>query len=186
MHSAPIPGRAHRLSHRQRDLSLSKLLGAAILTAISMRYAHAVDGCTVMLCLAAPDWKQVPMCVPPVRELLDDLKRGRPFPTCDTGGDGNESGHRWSSAPDFCPPQYTRTAEPGDGAPYPICDYAGAITITVLGTVWTRTWWSPDGPTVTEFSDAAKAQLGTWDTRFEDDYAAWLAALPAPPSDTGS
>jgi hypothetical protein len=44
------------------------------------------------------------------------------------------------------------------------------------------------GDTVTEFSPAAKAQLGTWDTRFEDDYAAWLAALPppAPPTDSGS
>ena len=36
------------------------------------------------------------------------------------------------------------------------------------------------GDTVTEFSPAAKAQLGTWDTKFDDDYAAWFAALPPP------
>ena len=41
--------------------------------------------------------------------------------------------------------------------------------------------------TVTEFTPAAKAQLGTWDTKFDDDYAAWFAALPppAPVADSG-
>lgn len=29
---------------------------------------------------------------------------------------------------------------------------------------------------MTEFSPAAMAQLGKWDTRIDDDYAAWLAA----------
>jgi hypothetical protein len=40
---------------------------------------------------------------------------------------------------------------------------------------------------VTEFTPAAKAQLGTWDTKFDDDYAAWFAALPppAPVADSG-
>jgi hypothetical protein len=38
-----------------------------------------------------------------------------------------------------------------------------------------------DGDTVTEFSPAAKAQLGHWDTRFDDEYIAWRAALPPPP-----
>jgi hypothetical protein len=36
------------------------------------------------------------------------------------------------------------------------------------------------GDTVTEFTPAAKAQLGDWDTRFDDDLTAWLAALPSP------
>jgi hypothetical protein len=42
--------------------------------------AHAADGCTVLLCLAAPSWRAIDQCVPPVREVLRDLARGRPFP----------------------------------------------------------------------------------------------------------
>ncbi|MGE0099030.1 MAG: hypothetical protein AB7S86_11865 [Hydrogenophaga sp.] len=42
------------------------------------------------------------------------------------------------------------------------------------------------GDTVTDFSPAAKAQLGSWDTRFDDEHAAWKAALPpAPTADAG-
>jgi hypothetical protein len=37
---------------------------------------------------------------------------------------------------------------------------------------------------VTDFSPAAKTQLGAWDTRFDDDYAKWLASLPPPAPDT--
>ena len=36
------------------------------------------------------------------------------------------------------------------------------------------------GETVTEFTPAAKTQLGTWDSKFDDDYAIWLASLPPP------
>jgi hypothetical protein len=31
--------------------------------------AHALDGCKVMLCLAAPNWREVPLCVPTIHEL---------------------------------------------------------------------------------------------------------------------
>jgi hypothetical protein len=33
----------------------------------------AVDGCLVLLCFAAPNWKSVPQCVPPIRKVLRDL-----------------------------------------------------------------------------------------------------------------
>ena len=36
------------------------------------------------------------------------------------------------------------------------------------------------GDTVTEFTPAAKAKLGTWDSQFDNDYATWLASLPPP------
>ncbi|MCU7376233.1 hypothetical protein PEC18_36960 [Paucibacter sp. O1-1] len=50
--------------------------------------------------------------------------------------------------------------------------------ITVNGQAFARTWWTLSGDTVTDFSFAAKAMLGRWDTRFDDDYAAWLASQP--------
>jgi hypothetical protein len=33
---------------------------------------------------------------------------------------------------------------------------------------------------VTDFSAAAKARMGTWNTKYDDDYAAWSAAQAAP------
>lgn len=143
--------------------------------------AHAVDGCEVMLCLAAPSWRAIPQCVLPVRQVLRDLARGKPFPTCAMAGAGNSAAHTWASAPSFCPPQYTRVFD-GPNGPIYSCDYSGAISVTVQGVLLARTWWSGSGDSSTEFSPAAKAQLGTWDTKFDTDYAAWLASQPVPGS----
>jgi hypothetical protein len=148
--------------------------------------ARAVDGCLALLCFAAPSWRSIPQCVPPIRQVLRDLARGRPFPTCAMAGAGNSANHAWSSAPVYCPPQYTRVIDT-ESAPIYSCDYNGAVSVSINGAPFARTWWSMAGDTVTEFSPAAKTQLGTWDTRFDDDYAAWLAALPpAPPPNTGN
>jgi hypothetical protein len=144
--------------------------------------AHAADGCLVLLCLAAPSWRNIPQCVEPVRQVLRDLARGRPFPSCSMSDAGNSASNQWSSAPGFCPPQYTRSVELESGTVY-TCDYSGAIAVNVNGALWSRTWWSlSGGDTVTEFTPTAKAQLGSWDARFEDDYAAWLASLPPAPT----
>jgi hypothetical protein len=103
------------------------------------------------------------------------------------GGQDNAAQHDWAIAPTYCPPQYSRLYETESGPIYS-CDYVGAVTVKVNGVLFTRTWWKDDGGTVTEFSAAAKAQLGQWDTRFDDEYAAWLAAQPQPaaPIDSGS
>jgi hypothetical protein len=143
--------------------------------------ARAVDGCLVLLCFAAPNWSAIPECVPPIREVLRDLARGRPFPSCGMAGAGNSASHAWASAPGYCPPQYTRSID-GESGPIYSCDYSGAVSVSIDGVPFARTWWAFGGDTVTDFSPAAKAQLGTWDTRFDDDYAAWLAALPPPVS----
>lgn len=150
--------------------TLTALLGTSL-------PAAAVDGCQVLLCLAAPSWRDIPQCVPTITQLLRDLARGKPFPSCAMAGSGNAAGHDWASAPSFCPPQYTRATEGPNGPRY-YCDYDGAVSVTVNGAPFSRTWWTMDGGTVTEFSPAAKAQLGRWDTRFDDEYAAWLASQP--------
>lgn len=142
--------------------------------------ARAADGCLVLLCFAAPNWRAVPQCVAPIRQVLRDLTRGRAFPSCAMAGVGNSASHAWASAPGFCPPQYLRETQAESGPMYH-CDYSGAVSVSINGAPFSRTWWSLTGGTVTEFSDTAKAQLGQWDRRFEDDYAAWLASLPPPP-----
>jgi hypothetical protein len=152
------------------------LMAAAVL-APAVLPAQAADGCQVLLCLAAPNWRSIPQCVPPISQVLRDLARGKPFPACSMAGGGNSARHDWASAPAYCPPQYTRTFDAESG-PIQTCDYTGAVSVSVDGAPFTRTWWTMDGTTVTEFSAAAKARLGSWDTRFDDDYAAWLAALP--------
>ena len=157
-------------------------LGLLAAITVTPRPARAADGCKVMLCLAAPSWRNIPECVPPIHEVMRDLARGRPFPVCTMSGNGNSAQHQWSSAPVYCPPQYTRVVDGGNGPLY-VCDYVGAFSIEIDGTAWTRTWWQVEGDSVTEFFPAAKARLGTWDTRFDEDYARWLAAQPQTPSD---
>lgn len=154
-------------------------LRAAALAALLCLGAPAAraDGCVVLLCLAAPSWRAIPQCVAPVRQVLRDLARGRPFPFCGMSGAGNSGQHAWAQAPGHCPPQYVQIVYQ-DGPPEYLCRFAGAVTVWINGEVFTRTWWAWDDDTVTEYSPAAKAQLGTWDTRFEDDHAAWLAAQP--------
>jgi hypothetical protein len=166
----------------------SSWLGGAAATVLAATLAlstpaRAVDGCLVLLCLAAPSWRAIPQCVPSVKQLFRDLARGKPFPTCSMSGAGNNANHAWSSAPTFCPPQYTRVFE-GDNAPTYQCDYTGAISISINGAPFSRTWWGFGGDSVTEFSPTAKTQLGTWDTRFDDDYAKWMASLPPPVPNT--
>ena len=80
-------------------------LWLAALIALVPTPARAVDGCLVLLCLAAPSWRAIPQCVPPVQQLFRDLARGKPFPTCSMSGAGNTANHAWSNAPAFCPPQ---------------------------------------------------------------------------------
>jgi hypothetical protein len=121
--------------------------------------------------------------VPPIRQVLRDLARGKPFPTCAMAGAGNSANHAWASAPQYCPVQYTRVIESESASVYH-CDYAGAVSVSVDGSLFSRTWWSLAGDSVTEFSATAKARMSTWDTRFDDDYARWLASQPPPPAAT--
>lgn len=146
--------------------------------------ANAVDGCKVLLCLAAPDWSRIQECVPTIHQLHRDLARGRPFPRCETAGAGTDSGNDYTDPPWFCPAQYTHREETEDRVIWR-CDYAGAIWTLVNGQPFTRTWWNEWGGSVTEYSDYAKGQLGTWNPRFDDEYAEWAAAQPPAPSCTG-
>jgi hypothetical protein len=144
--------------------------------------ARAVDGCLVLLCLAAPNWRAIPQCVPPIKQLFRDLARGKSFPSCSMAGAGTRARHTWARAPSFCPPQYTLSLDTEGGLLYH-CHYSGAISVSIDGVPFSQTWWSFGGDSVTEFSAAAKTQLGSWDTRFDDDYARWQATLPPPSID---
>src|SRR6218665_4033280 len=107
------------------------LTTAALLMGTSMP-ALAVDGCQVLLCLAAPSWRAIPQCVPTVTQLLRDLARGKTFPSCAMSGNGNSADHTWTNAPSFCPVQYTRIHE-GPHGPIYTCDYVGAVAVSIDG-----------------------------------------------------
>ena len=171
-----------RAAAKHRPLATSAVLAIAMATglAVTPTPAHAVDGCLVLLCLAAPSWRHVAQCVAPVRQVLRDLARGRLFPGCGMAGGASSAVHTWASAPTFCPAQYTRSTEGESGTIYQ-CDFQGAVTVDVNGSLFSRTWWRMNGDAVTEFSPAAKAQLGQWDPRFDTELAAWLASQPASP-----
>ena len=184
-HAAGTP-EERRIGQRPNSVAGWLIALASALAIGTPTPAVTADACKVLLCLAAPSWKSIPDCVPPVRQVLRDLAKGRPFPVCNMAGSGNSAVHEWAAAPTFCPPQYSHIFQTESG-PIHACDYTGAISVSVNGAMFTRTWWTMEGEAVTDFSLAAKAQLGTWDTRFDDDHAAWLAALPppAPPIDSG-
>ena len=153
----------------------------AVIGALAASDAHAVDGCQVLLCLAAPNWHHISQCVPPVQQVMRDLALGKPLPVCDMSGPGNGATEQPANAPTHCPPQYTLVTQTENGPIYD-CRYVGSINVRVNGDLWSRTWWDFGGGSVTEFSPTAKTQLGNWDTRFDDDYAAWLAAQPLAPT----
>lgn len=141
------------------------------------RSVLALDGCEVMLCLAAPDWRSIPRCSVVINQLMRDLAKGKPFPTCDSTSAGNTASHSWAGAPANCPPQYITDTE-GPNGPQPRCEYSGVISVSVEGQLFTQTWWRWDGDSVTDFRPDAKQRLGSWNTRFDDELAAWLAAQP--------
>ena len=166
---------------RTRTSAACLSMGLFVASLAAPRPVFAVDGCKALLCLAAPSWRAISECVPTINQLNWDLAHGKPFPPCTMAGAGNSANNAWSSAPGNCPPQYVVITESESGSVYR-CPYAGVVTVTINGAAFTRTWWRMDGNTVTEFTPAAKTQLGTWNTQFDDDYAAWLALQAAPTS----
>lgn len=178
------PGRSSLIRRIASSAPTSRVMPALLaLVALSAvcPAAEAVDGCTVLLCLAAPKWSAIPPCVAPVRALFHDLARGRSFPKCKMGSDGGrgtDASNTWAVAPTLCPPQYTHALDIECGPVYR-CDYVGAVSVVIDGALFARTWWRPKGDSVTEFTPAAKAQLGAWDPQFDLDYARWLATRPA-------
>ncbi|MDC6166581.1 hypothetical protein [Paucibacter sp. XJ19-41] len=184
--AGPLTSRGDHPAPHGKQAPIAAALSAAALLLGTSTPALALDGCLVLLCLAAPSWRAIPQCVPPITQLWRDLARGRAFPNCSMAGGGNSASHAWASAPSFCPPQYTRIVDGPNGPRY-YCNYTGAVAVTVNGQAFARTWWTLSGDTVTDFSPAAKAMLGRWDRRFDDDYAAWLASQPpAPPVESGN
>ncbi len=178
--SRRFPLRSGTTRAADTDRTLGSAVASAAVLSLSLlapTAAHAVDGCLVLLCFAAPSWKSIPQCVPPIRQVLRDLARGKAFPTCGMSGTGNSARHAWARAPGYCPPQYTRVQETESGPIY-TCDYTGAITVSIDGKPFTRTWWGKGGDTVTDFSPVAKSQLGSWDTKYDDDRAAWQRSRP--------
>ncbi|RJP62615.1 MAG: hypothetical protein C4535_20780 [Comamonadaceae bacterium] len=181
--STEAAGQPRSLATILANVATGLLLTLALLAPTA---ARAVDGCLVLLCFAAPSWKSIPQCVPPIRQVLRDLARGKGFPSCDMAGAGNSANHAWARAPGNCPLQYTRVHESESSLIY-TCDYVGAVAVSIDGKPFSRIWWNMGGDTVTDFSPAAKAQLESWDNQFDDDHAAWQAAQPpAPPTDSGN
>ena len=138
--------------------------------------AHAVDGCKVLLCMAG-NWKNISQCEPTVRQAMNDVARGRGWPTCNMGGN-SASGNQYV-APEQCPEQYiTNAGTDESGRIIYSCPFSGVIQVAVEGRPWSRTWWSPSGDSVVEWLPAAKAAFANapdaMDERFDRDHAAWV------------
>ncbi len=137
--------------------------------------AKADDGCTVLLCLAG-NWKQIDQCVPPVKKALRDLALGRGLPTCDmasASGAGSTGASNRMLNGESCPPQYTVFVRDGDAnITARNCLVSGAITVSIDGVAWSITYWN-GSDSATWFSDQARSGLGTVDSQYDTDLAAW-------------
>ena len=179
------------------------VLIVAVSGSLAPRQAAGADGCTVLLCLAG-NWRNISQCVPPVREVLRDIARGRAFPSCGMGAGAAANGTGASNrmlGPADCPPQFL-VAQYYDGTFTGFaCSVTGAVSVMVNGALWTTTYWDMAGNSVTQYSPAARAQLGeaNVDPAFDDGVQAWMQTpayvewncivnrvCPPPPADTGS
>ena len=167
-------------------MNLKSMLFAATLALASFS-AHAVDGCTVVLCLANPaGWSSVSQCVPPIEQLFSDLAHGHAFPSCNmnsssSSGQNNSATSGWASGYN-CPVQYRYMGGPENNVP--MCTWSGVITVTINGQPWNQTWWSFGGGSVTQSfapAIAAGASNGQWqqDVAAYDAQQAALAAAAA-------
>jgi hypothetical protein len=149
-----------------------RALAAAMLLALGMpTTASAADGCQVMLCLSG-NWKSIPLCVSPVREVLRDLARGKPFPTCRMADGGGSTASHQRTTEANCPRMYS-LYHPDSGA-WMGCRYAGVISLRVDGDAWADVFWSPQGNTSTRHHGAARAALGDRvDLTYDSDLRAW-------------
>jgi hypothetical protein len=167
---------------------MKRLLLAASLVA-SCAPTFAVDGCTVLLCLAG-NWGRIDQCKPPVRKLFKDLAKGRAFPRCSfasappSAASGpapavasttspSSGSNEWAS-PGNCPRQYLDEVEGNDGNLYWQCRWQGVIRVRMDGMAWSDVWWSSGGASVTHYSPAAKAAMGLGQTTYDADEAAWM------------
>lgn len=155
------------------------------LLSIASLSAHADWACEVVLCLANPQGPTaVAECVPPIEKLWSELAKGHGFPFCDmntSGSSGNRASYQWATG-DYCPPQYTYWG--GAEGNTLLCQMRGAVTITLDGKPYNRTWWSGNA-TVTENLSAEASDTPGASTQFQQDYVLWKAredAAAAPTS----
>ena len=160
-----------------RRIFLKKIFLVFALSIGCSGIANADDwGCQVLLCMANPNGATaVAACVPPIERLWNALKHGDGFPSCSfQDSQGNDLGpskdthasHQWANGV-FCLPPYIVQ---NDDRP-PTCSLAGAITVTINGSDFTRVWWRFGGDTVTEFN-TANPDLAA---QYQADLAAWQA-----------
>lgn len=87
-----------------------KILACLLLLGGAASASHASDyGCKVLLCLSNPQSNGGPLgvaeCTEPIHQLYSDLRKGRPFPSCDLadGNDGRSYARRVYDPYDPCP-----------------------------------------------------------------------------------
>jgi len=178
----PIRGKRHGLLTRRARLAAVTALAALLQMGLTTP-AHAVDGCTVLLCMAGA-WKKAPQaefCVPPVLQAFRDVARGRSWPTCPSAGAGNNSALTPATEA-TCPPFYSQYMDGENGPRWIGCKYPYVVTIMMNGSWYSDTFTDADGNTSTHYSDYARTTLGAdIDPTYDNDAAAYVPPPPPPP-----
>ena len=154
---------------------------AAIASAVSavIPAPASANGCTVLLCLAG-NWSQIQQCVPPVRQALRDVARGRGWPSCSmssSSSSGGSSAYNRQPTAAECPGSYLsaiRDHDSGQITGYS-CNLAGVVEVKVEGAVWSKTFWDWNENAITWYSPAAKSALnGVFDPTYDALEAQWV------------
>lgn len=142
------------------------LLGGALalVLAAATPPAHAVDGCKVLMCIAA-NWRDISECRPDVEGALRDVARGKGWPECSFSGSGSEQpipvtgSVRYDTMPNNCPEYFkswflveTENSFVWDW----YCSFTGYIDTYVDHHHWVRTYYDPYGNSLPEWGVAAR------------------------------
>ena len=122
---------------------------------------------------AAAYRKSIPQCRTSIQQVFRELARSKSFPTRGMSCGCHSGGHVRARTPGKCPLQPPAQMHETESGPIYTCVYTGAITVTIDGKQFTRTWWDMGGDTMADFSPVAKSLLGTWGTRYDDDRMTW-------------
>jgi hypothetical protein len=83
-----VKGNSSDRFYKKNFLKKSMIGATALIVSLGLTAsAYAVNGCEVLLCLAAPNgWSNISQCVPPMEQLFTSLAEGHAFPSCSMAG----------------------------------------------------------------------------------------------------
>lgn len=168
--------------------SFKRLALASVLALSAAAPAYAVDGCRVLMCMAA-NWRDISECRPDVERALRDVARGKGWPECSFSGSGGDQAipttgtRQYATMPNACPEYFkvwflveTENAFVWDW----YCSFTGYLDTYIEGRHWVRWYFDMYGNSLPEWDTAAREafpeELGNKRIGVDVYHDYWVAA----------